>query len=264
VAQAHALGATHVMEYPASRQKMLWLVPNRAGASTLSAETSARAAAKAGANTVKTMFDAVRQGRPIDVGSIESAGKDIATCVLQNGLSIWIDIVRRHHEGTYQHCLLVCGVVTGFGLRLGVHSADLKRLYMAALIHDLGKATIPTEILDKPGKLNAEERALIETHAEAGYDILYRAAGVSDEVRRAVRHHHEFLDGSGYPDGLYGDEIPDLVRVLTISDIFAALIEDRRYRASISRQQAYDVICDMEGKLEKPLLDAFRDVALLD
>jgi len=77
-----------------------------------------------------------------------------------------------------------------------------------------------------------------------------------------VRHHHEFLDGSGYPDGLSNGSIADIVRILTISDIFAALIENRRYRAPMSREDAYDILKGMHGKLEKPLVAAFRDVAL--
>jgi len=77
-----------------------------------------------------------------------------------------------------------------------------------------------------------------------------------------VRHHHEYLDGSGYPDGLTAPEISDLVRLLTISDIFAALIEQRPYRPQMSRNDAYKILCAMEGKLEPALVKAFRNVAL--
>jgi HD-GYP domain-containing protein (c-di-GMP phosphodiesterase class II) len=77
-----------------------------------------------------------------------------------------------------------------------------------------------------------------------------------------VRHHHEYLDGSGYPDGLAASEISDLVRLLTISDIFAALVESRPYRPPMARQDAYQILCGMEGKLEGALVKAFRKVAL--
>jgi HD-GYP domain-containing protein (c-di-GMP phosphodiesterase class II) len=85
---------------------------------------------------------------------------------------------------------------------------------------------------------------------------------MSPEILDGVRHHHEYLDGSGYPDGLTASEISDLVRLLTISDIFAALVERRPYRSPMSRQQAYKVLCDMGGKLEGPLVKAFQSVAL--
>jgi putative nucleotidyltransferase with HDIG domain len=170
--------------------------------------------------------------------------------------------VRRHHEGTYQHCLLVTGLVVDFGLSLGVPKIDIERLYTSAMFHDVGKARIPLAVLDKPGRLDPEERALIETHPGAGYDILKDNEDISAEILDAVRHHHEYLDGSGYPDGLCAENICDLVRVLTVSDIFAALIEQRPYKATLSRAEAYDVLCGMDGKLEKPLVKAFKSVAL--
>ena len=122
------------------------------------------------------------------------------------------------------------GLAVDFGLSLGFPKTDIERLYSAAMFHDIGKATIPLDVLDKPGRLDPEERALIETHPAAGYDILKDDRRISAEVLDAVRHHHEYLDGSGYPDELCAESICDLVRVLTISDIFAALIEERPYK----------------------------------
>jgi HD-GYP domain-containing protein (c-di-GMP phosphodiesterase class II) len=130
------------------------------------------------------------------------------------------------------------------------------------MFHDIGKAKIPLAVLDKPGRLDPEERAMIETHPVVGYDVLKGSAGISPEILDAVRHHHELLDGSGYPDGLCASSISDVVRILTISDIFAALIEDRRYKPPMPRDQAYEVIRSMQGKLEGPLVSAFRPVAL--
>ncbi|MFX9973348.1 HD domain-containing phosphohydrolase, partial [Acinetobacter baumannii] len=89
--------------------------------------------------------------------------------VAERGLSDWLSTVRRHHEGTYQHCLLVTGVAVGFGLSLGLKNADLERLYSAAMFHDIGKATIPLAILDKPGWLDEQERALIQSHPVTGF-----------------------------------------------------------------------------------------------
>jgi HD-GYP domain-containing protein (c-di-GMP phosphodiesterase class II) len=86
---------------------------------------------------------------------------------------------------------------------------------------------------------------------------------ISPEILDAVRHHHEYLDGSGYPDALMAPEIPDLVRLLTISDIFSALIESRPYRPPMPRQDAYKILCGMNGKLERSLVKAFRNVALV-
>jgi HD-GYP domain-containing protein (c-di-GMP phosphodiesterase class II) len=118
-------------------------------------------------------------------------------------------------------------------------------------------------VLDKPGQLDDRERALMESlPGGAGYDALKGTAGISSEMLDAVRHHHEYLDGSGYPDGLCDGSISDTVRILTISDVFAALIEERRYRPAMARETAYEIICSMRGKLELPLVTAFREVAL--
>ena len=208
------------------------------------------------------MFTAVLQGSPIDVAAARSAASGIADSIAEDGLSDWLDAVRRHHEGTYQHCLLVTGVAVDFGLSLGLPRVDIERLHSAAMFHDIGKARIPLAVLDKPGRLDPAERALIETHPAVGYDVLKGNAGISPEILDAVRHHHEFLDGSGYPDGLCANSICDVVRILTISDIFAALIEERRYKPSMPKDQAYAIVQGMHGKLEVPLVNAFKEVAL--
>jgi putative nucleotidyltransferase with HDIG domain len=199
---------------------------------------------------------------PIDVQGTKDAGRQIAQAIAECGLSQWLTTVRRHHEGTYQHCLLVTGIAVDFGLSLGLAQADIERLYSAAIFHDIGKAAIPLEILDKPGQLDAAERAIIETHPAIGYDALKHNDNISAEILDGIRHHHEYLDGSGYPDGLCAESISDVVRILTISDIFAALIEHRRYRAPMARETAFQVLTEMHGKLEMPLVAAFREVAL--
>lgn len=208
------------------------------------------------------MFSAVISGSPIDVTAARRAGGKIADSIAEDGLADWLTTVRRHHEGTYQHCLLVTGIAVDFGLSLGMSKTDVERLYSAAIFHDIGKARIPLAILDKPGRLDDHERALIETHPAAGHDALLGTAGISPEILDAVRHHHEYLDGSGYPDGLCAGSIADIVRILTISDIFVALIEARTYKPTMPRETAYEILLGMKGKLEGPLVEAFREVAL--
>ena len=261
-AQAYALGATTVLSNTIDQGQLL---ANLAGNNPSSAATAAidgREAASAGAASIASMFASVLSGRNVDLEGTRRAGGQIARSIAENGLSDWLATVRRHHEGTYQHCLLVTGITVDFGLSLGVGEADLERLYLAAMFHDIGKATIPLTILDKPGRLQPEERTLVETHPAAGYDALRNTAGLSPEILDAVLHHHEFLDGSGYPHGLCAESIPDIVRILTIADIFSALIEHRNYKPAMGRERAYEILQGMQGKLEKPLISAFKDVAL--
>jgi putative nucleotidyltransferase with HDIG domain len=216
-----------------------------------------------GAAAFATMFSAVRCGKPINLSDAERVTSQIINSIAQSGLSAWLDYVRRYHEGTFQHCLLVTGVAVGFALDIGFASLDVKRLGMTATLHDIGKARIPLSILDKPERLDPGEEEIMRRHPVIGYELLKDITGVSPEILDGVRHHHEYLDGSGYPDALMAPEISDLVRLLTISDIFAALIESRPYSPAISRQDAYKILCGMDGKLERPLVKAFRNVALV-
>lgn len=264
VSQAYALGATLVLPGPVNRLKLLAALSDPAEPSSASSGETAKSgnAVETAATAIASMFTSVTLSQPVDVDGAREAGRQIADRITQHGLSEWLTTVRRHHEGTYQHCLLVTGLAIDFGLSLGIGRPDLERLYTAAMFHDIGKARIPLAILDKPGRLDPEERAMVETHPAAGYDFLKGHDKISPEILDAVRHHHEYLDGSGYPDALCGESISDLVRILTISDIFAALIEHRRYKPTMPRLEAYNILCGMNGKLEKALVASFRQVAL--
>jgi HD-GYP domain-containing protein (c-di-GMP phosphodiesterase class II) len=102
----------------------------------------------------------------------------------------------------------------------------------------------------------------MKRHPVIGYELLKAQPEISPEILDGVKHHHEYLDGSGYPDALTAPQISDLVRLLTISDIYAALIESRPYRPPMSGQAAYEILDGMDGKLERSLVKAFRKVAL--
>ncbi|OAF05402.1 hypothetical protein AYJ54_00395 [Bradyrhizobium centrolobii] len=264
ISQAYALGATLVLPGTINKINLLAALadPAESRATAQGELPQPDNAVETAATAIASMFTAVTLGEPIDVDGTKEAGRRIASRIAEHGLSEWLTTVRRHHEGTYQHCLLVTGVAVDFGLSLGVGRTDLERLHSAAMFHDIGKAQVPLTILDKPGRLDAEERAMIETHPAAGFDFLKDNKDISPEILDAVRHHHEYLDGSGYPDALCGESISDVVRILTISDIFAALIEHRHYKPSMPRADAYNILCGMTGKLEKALVSSFKNVAL--
>jgi putative nucleotidyltransferase with HDIG domain len=262
VAQAYALGATAVVSRPREivfRLAQIEVAEKaaRGDAAITSPEISDSAAA------FVSMFSAARGGKPIDLSDAEQATSQIINSISKNGLSAWLDDVRRYHEGTFQHCLLVTGVAVGFALELGLANPDVQRLGMAATLHDIGKARIPLSVLDKPGRLDPSEEEIMRSHPVIGYELLKDLSDIRPEILDGVRHHHEYLDGSGYPDRLEAPAISDLVRLLTISDIFAALIELRPYRPAMSRQNAYKILCGMHGKLEQSLVKAFRNVALV-
>jgi len=130
------------------------------------------------------------------------------------------------------------------------------------MLHDIGKARIPIAILEKPGPLTDDERTAMKAHPQLGADLLQANGSLAPEMLDMVLHHHELLDGSGYPHGLSGSEISDLVRIITISDIFGALMERRSYKPAMSGDAAYQIMLDMGVKLDRDLMRAFRPVAL--
>jgi HD-GYP domain-containing protein (c-di-GMP phosphodiesterase class II) len=261
VAQAFALGATAVVSRPreiVSKLAQIEVAQRVAQADIVNGSPGMANSAAAFAS----MFSAIREGKPLMLSDAENATSEIINGIKQIGLGMWLDDVRRYHKGTFLHCQLVTGVAVGFALDIKFPKADVKRLGLAATLHDIGKAGIPLSILDKPGRLDQSEEEFMKRHPAIGCELLKDLPGISPEILDGVRHHHEYLDGSGYPDALTAPEISDLVRLLTISDIFAALIEPRPYRPAMPRQDAYNILCNMDGKLERSLVKAFRSAAL--
>jgi putative nucleotidyltransferase with HDIG domain len=259
VAQAYALGATAVVSRPREivfKLKLLEIAQKQSDANDGPEITNSAAA-------LESLFSVLRLGKQIRFVDAENVTSQIVDCVSQNGLTAWLDNVRRYHEGTFQHCLMVTGVAVAFALDMGFANQDVMRLGIAATLHDVGKVHIPKSILDKPEQLDPSEQVIMRRHPMIGYQLLKDIPDISPEVLDGVKHHHEYLDGSGYPNTLIAPEISDLVRLLTISDIFAALIESRPYRPTLTRQEAYRILCGMEGKLDRSLVKAFRNVALV-
>lgn len=132
-------------------------------------------------------------------------------------------------------------LVTNFGAFLGLAAADIEDLVFAARLHDLGMIQVPDTIMLKSDQLTPEELAIVKQHAHIGAAI-FEPLTHRQAVGIIMRHHHERWDGSGYPDGLQGENIPYLAQVFQIIDIFHALTHHRRYKAAVSAAQAVDIL----------------------
>jgi putative nucleotidyltransferase with HDIG domain len=264
--QAWALGATDTISRPFDAAGVLQRIhsafPDTARFdATASGKALNRGVAAAHEVMVK-IFERLPAGTPLTFDDVMEAESKILKAIKQTSLREWLATVGRHHADSYRHCLFVTGFAVAFAQPLGMREDDQRRLTRAALLHDVGKAFIPVAILDKPGKLTAEEMGVIRQHPRLGYDVLAAEGGFPPEMLDVVLHHHELLDGTGYPHGLCGDQISDIVRLTTIVDIHAALVEKRAYRLPFTHAKAFSIMEQMGGKLDQHLLQAFRAVAL--
>jgi putative nucleotidyltransferase with HDIG domain len=148
------------------------------------------------------------------------------------------DVVEHDDAYTGSHSRDVVDLVLAVCDKLGLDARDRRDAEFAALLHDVGKIKIPSEIINKPGPLDADERTLIETHTVEGERMLTRVGGILGNVGRVVRSCHEDWDGTGYPDGLAGEQIPLAARIVRSCDAFSAMTTDRPYRRALSPADA--------------------------
>jgi putative nucleotidyltransferase with HDIG domain len=264
--QAWALGATDTISRPFDAEGILARIrsafPDSEGYdATDHGQTLNNGVAAAHVVMIK-IFEKLPAGVPLTMDDIVQAENKILKAIKHSSLREWLTTVGCHHTDSYRHCLFVTGFAVAFAQHLGMREDDQRRLARAALLHDVGKAYIPVAILDKPGILTVEEMVEIQKHPRLGFDALAEQGGFPPEMLDVILHHHEFLDGTGYPDGLSGNQISDIVRLTTIVDIHAALVEKRAYRLPFTHAKAFEVMEQMGGKLDQHLLQAFRPVAL--
>ena len=205
-------------------------------------------------------FDAVKRGEPVSMAELDRGASVVLGAIKQANIRSWLDVVWQFDDVTYQHCLLVAGLCAAFAVKSGLTPSHRHLLLQAALLHDVGKARVPPGILNKSAALSKPEMDLVRSHAALGHAMLAGQRGIDPVILDVARHHHEYLDGSGYPDRLQGRQISDYVRIVTICDIYAALIERRPYKAPMPPQQALAVLKDMGDRLDKNLLKHFEAV----
>jgi HD-GYP domain-containing protein (c-di-GMP phosphodiesterase class II) len=144
--------------------------------------------------------------------------------------------------------------------RLCLSAQDHEQVRIAAFLHDLGKVGVPTDLLLRAGALDANERHLVEQHPEIGARLI-KPLDIPSGISLAIRHHHEWWDGSGYPDGLAGDDIPLAARIISVADAFDAMSCDRPYRRALARHVITDEFKHFGGRQFDPILS--KEILLL-
>ena len=167
------------------------------------------------------------------------------------------DVVEADDEYTGSHSRHVVDLVLAVCDELDVSPAERRQAEFVALLHDVGKIRIPSEIINKPAALSPEERAIIETHTIAGQEMLEKVGGMIGEVGRLVRSCHERWDGGGYPDRLVGEQTPLVARIVCCCDAYSAMTTDRPYRAARSREEALEELRRCAGtQFDPAVVDA--------
>ena len=263
--QAWALGATDTIARPFNAQGILQRIraafPDDSSYNETDRGKALNRGVEAAHGVMVKIFQKLPAGEPLKFSDVVEAENKILKAIKHSSLREWLTTVGCHHTDSYRHCLFVTGFAVAFAQHLGMREDDQRRLTRAALLHDVGKAFVPVAILDKPSALTPEEMHEVRQHPRRGFEVLSAQGGFPQEMLDVVLHHHEFLDGTGYPDGLSGKEISDIVRLTTIVDIYAALVEKRAYRLQFTHVKAFGMMEEMGDKLDQHLLQAFRPIA---
>jgi len=171
-----------------------------------------------------------------------------------------VDAVEAKDRETFGHVRRVSAYALSIGKRLGLSPSELRSLALAAEMHDVGKISVPDWILAKPGPLTDEEFAVVKTHTVRGHEIAQQVPPLKP-LAGVIRHHHERLDGSGYPDGLAGQEIPLPSRIIAVADTYDAMTSKRPYRDAMSHEDAMAELLRLRGvQLDSQCVDAFAGV----
>jgi putative two-component system response regulator len=207
--------------------------------------------------------------KPIDPEELQTRVRSLMrlkrlTDELDSAASLFLTlgrIIEARDPCTEGHCERLTDYATALGRQLDLDQTDLEALNRGAFLHDVGKIAIPDRVLLKKGKLTRKEYDLMKRHPAIG-DDLCRTVRSFEAVRPIVRHHHERLDGRGYPDGLAGDRIPLLAQIVSIVDVFDALTSDRPYRKALATATAYQMMRDHArgGWCRQDLLAMFIDL----
>lgn len=207
--------------------------------------------------------DHIDHGGPLDYAAVTEACAPLVSAVADHDFRAILDGVKNHDNYSYVHSLRVATLLSLFGYTIGLKGEDLLVLASGGLVHDIGKMSIPYEVLNKPGRLEPAEWEVMRGHVRRSVAYLTEHSHVPPAVITIAAQHHEKLDGSGYPHGLKGDQLNELARMASICDVFGALTDRRCYKAPMPPEEALRIMIeDMRGELDQHLLALFRDMLL--
>lgn len=250
------LAATATATAPPKPAAPRSVVPRRRVSTAEEIDRAAATADKA-KRTVAQLLAQARLGRAVDIARVIPVVEDIAASVDRNPSAlISITRMRDKDEYIYFHSVAVCALMVNLARQLGFAEPDVREAGLAGLLLDFGKVAVPENLLRKPGKLSEVEFGLVRQHVERGHQIL-KANGYSEKIADAALHHHERIDGSGYPHRLKGDEISLIAKMAAVCDVYDAITSRRPYRPAAAPADSLATMFGWTGQFDEAVLAAF-------
>lgn len=180
---------------------------------------------------VASLFNEARLGNAVDTSGVKHLVEEISASIARNPIAlISLARLKTSDDYTYMHSVAVCALMIALSKQLGLSAEQTYSAGVAGLLHDIGKALMPPEILNKPGKLTDDEFSIMKRHPAEGHKLLLSSAGAGEMTLDVVLHHHEKIDGSGYPKGLNDSEISLYAKMGAVCDVYDAITSNRPYK----------------------------------
>lgn len=221
-----------------------------------------QSALKKTVDTFNHISDLIDEGGQLPYGEVKDSCAPLVQAVSDGCFKEILKGVRGHDNYSYVHSLRVATFLSLFGHTIGIRGDDLMTLSTGGLMHDIGKMSIPHEVLNKPGKLDGEEWSMMKSHVPRTMECLLTNTTIPKGVLTIAQQHHEKLNGEGYPNGTKGDELNQLARMASIVDIFSALTDRRVYKEPMLPEKALTIMTEMTDELDQGLLGLFRTMLL--
>ncbi len=207
---------------------------------------------------VTTMFSDVRMGKALEIEEAVSLVDEINQSMERNSNAL-LSLIRLKtvNEYTYLHSVAVCMLMVAVGRQLGLSGDQLRQAGVAGLLHDVGKMAIPSEVLDKPGKLTDEEFTIVKSHPQRGWEILKSCYQVHETALDVCLHHHERVDGHGYPEKLSGDALTLFARMGAVCDVYDAVSSSRCYKPAWTPAESIHKMATWAGHFDEKVFQAF-------
>jgi putative nucleotidyltransferase with HDIG domain len=207
---------------------------------------------------VMTMFSDARMGRSMNTEDVDLLVEEISTSIMRHPHAlISLSRLKTSDEYTYMHSVAVCALMVALARQMDLSEELVREAGVAGLMHDVGKMMIPLAILNKPDRLTFEEYEAMKVHPQAGFDILRGSEQVTQAVMDVCLHHHEKVDGSGYPHGLKGDEISLFARMGAICDVYDAITSERPYKKGWDGAQSIREMASWKGHFDEQIFQHF-------